>query len=839
MFTQTNNKSSNMKYLYKLLFFASFLLVAVSVQAQDPTTVKINELNTYSTPLVEIGDVTNHPLLGVEVYYEAVVVSYPRNSGLATPNKGDGANEPGRIHLFVTDVNAIADGRDGMSMQLVVEGTEQRTLEGLDRGDVIGVTGTMGNFGSNIQFNATEVVFLGSIALNAEYTELAPLLEPQVISLTDLNKPSELVPDRHTWVAENYSKYAHSYIKIEGLEIIDRTVDEDGRPWFFLSDGNTVLFTSDVSLRYRNDRGTYAFDTVSTDNPISFGYNYRRLDESLDGSFTPPAPGSIVDLSGFVYANTFDPVGFDESATQRTMRIAPWEDGIRWTSDGDSLKFRVTDGIPNDLVVQGFAPIFDNYTVTPDSGVSNTDAVVVSVDVLLPEVDYTLNSVKIAFSSYGFDENSGDTTTVDMTPSGDTYSYTFATFEDFTNVDFTITAIAQTPDAVVTTARTSGSFSVESATQTSPVAFSPSPEIVFINSVSVTLSSETEASLIYYTLDGSDPTESSTEYTGAFVLEETTTVKAVAIGSGLTLSPISERTYTVEAEKTQSATLDIIRAGDLGEAYEYTGNAVVTYARSSRNQKYIMDASGGLLIDDSDGTITSEYVIGDVMTGLSGELGEFAGISQLIPSLDPGAPSGTAEVTPIEVTLAELNLDAHESALVRVSGVSFVESGNFAGGTNYNLTDSSLEGDATVLFRTNFSEADYIGQPIPGEVINLTAIVGGFNSDLQLIARSTVDFANANSNEDELLPNEFSLDQNYPNPFNPSTTIRYSLETASGVTLEVFDILGRKVATLVNEAQTAGVYNINFDASRLSSGTYIYRIEAGDFTSIRKMMLIK
>lgn len=828
-----------MKYLYKLLFFASFLLVAVSVQAQDATTVKISELNTYSSPLVENADVITHPLLGVEVYYEAVVVAYPRNSGLATPDDGDGLNEPGRIHLFVTDINAIADGRDGMSMQLVVAGSEQRTLEGLDRGDVIGVTGTMGNFNNNIQFNASEVVFLGSIALNAEYAELEPLLEPQVISLTDLNKPSELVPDRHTWVAENYSKYAHSYIKVEGLEIIDRTVDEDGRPWFFLSDGNTVIFTSDVSLRFRNDRGTYAFDTVSTENPISFGYNYRRLDESLDGPFTPPAPGSIVDLSGFVGTNTFDPVGFDESATQRTMRIIPWEDGIRWTSDGDSLKFRVTDGIPNDLVVQGFAPIFDNYTVTPDSGVSNTDAVVVSVDVLLPEVDYTLNSVKIAFSSYGYTEDSGDTTTVDMTPSGDTYSYTFATFEDFTNVDFTITATAQTPDEVITTARTSGSFSVESATQTSPVAFSPNPEAIFINSVSVTLSTATEASIIYYTLDGSDATESSTEYTGAFVLEETTTVNAVAIGSGLTLSPVSERTYTVEAEKTQTATLDIIRNGVEGDTYEYTGNAVVIYTQSNRNQKYLMDATGGLLIDDSNGTITSEYAIGDVMTGVIGELGGFNGVSQLIPALDPGAPSTTAEITPIEITLAELDFDVHESALVRVSGVSFVESGSFETGTNYNLTDASLEGDATVLFRTNFFDADYIGEAIPGEVINLTAIVGGFNGDAQLIARSTADLASANSNEDELLPNEFALDQNYPNPFNPSTTIRYSLEAASGVTLEVFDILGRKVATLVNEAQTAGVYNINFDASRLSSGTYIYRIEAGDFTSIRKMMLIK
>jgi len=89
------------------------------------------------------------------------------------------------------------------------------------------------------------------------------------------------------------------------------------------------------------------------------------------------------------------------------------------------------------------------------------------------------------------------------------------------------------------------------------------------------------------------------------------------------------------------------------------------------------------------------------------------------------------------------------------------------------------------------------------------------------------------------LPIHFSLEQNYPNPFNPSTTITYQLPTNSFVVLKVFDILGREIEALVKERQSAGDHSIAFDASRLPSGVYFYRLEAGTYHDTRKLLLLK
>ena len=97
----------------------------------------------------------------------------------------------------------------------------------------------------------------------------------------------------------------------------------------------------------------------------------------------------------------------------------------------------------------------------------------------------------------------------------------------------------------------------------------------------------------------------------------------------------------------------------------------------------------------------------------------------------------------------------------------------------------------------------------------------------------------SNGNEITEIPNRFYLNQNYPNPFNPVTTIKFGLAKDAMTKITVYDILGREIQTLVNEFRRAGNHEISFDGSNLSSGTYFYRIEAGEFVETRKMILVK
>lgn len=94
--------------------------------------------------------------------------------------------------------------------------------------------------------------------------------------------------------------------------------------------------------------------------------------------------------------------------------------------------------------------------------------------------------------------------------------------------------------------------------------------------------------------------------------------------------------------------------------------------------------------------------------------------------------------------------------------------------------------------------------------------------------------------EDQLsIPTKYRLEQNYPNPFNPSTTIKFGLPENSMVTLKVYNIVGEGVATLINEERDRGIHTIDFNASRLSSGIYFYKIQAGGFVETKKMLLLK
>jgi len=124
------------------------------------------------------------------------------------------------------------------------------------------------------------------------------------------------------------------------------------------------------------------------------------------------------------------------------------------------------------------------------------------------------------------------------------------------------------------------------------------------------------------------------------------------------------------------------------------------------------------------------------------------------------------------------------------------------------------------------------------DVYFVNPTTGWIVGDNGLILKYTIPVS-VDDNESDSAPNKFALEQNYPNPFNPTTTIEYSIPESGNVKLEVYNSLGEEVATLVNKFEEAGNYELTFNASKLSSGIYYYRIECENFVQVRKMVLIR
>ena len=157
-----------------------------------------------------------------------------------------------------------------------------------------------------------------------------------------------------------------------------------------------------------------------------------------------------------------------------------------------------------------------------------------------------------------------------------------------------------------------------------------------------------------------------------------------------------------------------------------------------------------------------------------------------------------------------------------------------------------------IFFVTQLREGVYNDAPVGVLYDNFSGLWAIFNEDASPMpanAKFNVYLANSSvtaiDDRVQSLPESFELHQNYPNPFNPSTTITYSIPVSStgagsdNVTLKVYDVSGKEVATLVDEKKAPGVYEVAFNAGGLSSGVYFYRLQAGSYQAMRKMMLIK
>jgi hypothetical protein len=279
--------------------------------------------------------------------------------------------------------------------------------------------------------------------------------------------------------------------------------------------------------------------------------------------------------------------------------------------------------------------------------------------------------------------------------------------------------------------------------------------------------------------------------------------------------------------------------------YRLTSEAILTFQQDYQHEKFIQDGTGGIMIFDFNGVITTTYNIGDGITGLLGTIEVYNDMMEFKPAEDPGAASSTGNtIAMAHPSLIDLqdNFETYEGQLVNVNGVHFQDSGTFATGTTYTLED---EDGNTFPFYTNFYSADYIGAEIPTGTIHVNGIAIGHTSGNSICARFADDMGEGDPVTDhDSAPAKFTLFGAYPNPFNPNTTIRFSLAQSQNTELVVFNMRGELVKTLVSERLSAGTHDVAWNGTDdnnrpVASGIYFYRLKSGSLTASGKTILLK
>jgi hypothetical protein len=317
------------------------------------------------------------------------------------------------------------------------------------------------------------------------------------------------------------------------------------------------------------------------------------------------------------------------------------------------------------------------------------------------------------------------------------------------------------------------------ANQVAAPEFTPAAGNLF-SAQNVTITCDTEGATIRYTIDGTEPTASSAEYTSAIPVSATTTIKAKAYKAGMDESVLSTATYAFPVEYNTIAEL---RAAATGKPVLYTGVAQVTFAATStsgnRNAKYIQDNTGAILIDDANGSITGAYAIGDYITGIGGTLSPYYGMLQFAAETDATKTTSQNGAVPAERTLEELAV-TDQALLVKVKNVKLT-AGTFTKGEN-----AAIDGSSSVVIRPQYFDLDYIGEAIPTANQDITAVVLVYNTTIQLVPRAKTDIVP--SAADGVLSDKQST----------VTVIASSgallVNSAAGEPITVYNLLGKAIA---------------------------------------------
>jgi uncharacterized protein YkvS len=292
---------------------------------------------------------------------------------------------------------------------------------------------------------------------------------------------------------------------------------------------------------------------------------------------------------------------------------------------------------------------------------------------------------------------------------------------------------------------------------------------------------------------------------------------------------VDSETFTFDVTTaTQVPDVATLRNGAQdGTLYELTGEALLTYQQGFRNQKYVEDATAGILIDDPAGNITSTYEIGDGITGLVGEVTEFAGVIQFVPLGDPGAASSTDNtITPQIITINEFNtnFEDYESELVAFEDVTFTSADGsitFSNGDTYPIEDTNANSTLVeALFNMSYTDTT-----VPTNTVNVAGLASEDSGELRILPRD-------NDIDITLSTDSFqNIDVNlYPNPVsNGKITIDHELN--GDVEISLYTISGKRVMS-----QALG-QNDQLDVSGLNSGVYLLQLINGSTKATEKMIV--
>jgi len=886
-----------------LLVLMLLATVATTVNAQKSITLRdLNtypyELTTLdSLPMHPLNSVDS------VVKFTAILSSYPKNSGLASYNSTSNSIGRIHLFVVDTTAASLGRDGMAMQIVQPSSASNFTEIEALNPGAILDVTGNLTFFGLSAQFNITAIADVTDKVIaevgEDNISRYDALLAPVEVNVSDINSLNE---DGTVQLnIANYSKYAHAYVKVSN-GTIQFTQGAIARPNYVVKNNGTehLVYSNDVSLRYRNDKTSYrtGYNARRTEDGefapppagalvnlsgymvvnnfdafgrIAANQSIFKITPMDDGVLWIGDNRNVNGENGFVWNNDLTVVGFPPTFENAALSIEK-------PKPNDIVTFSVDILAPNQTVT--LTTIKLHYKV--NAGVDN-------------EVDMTQEGNKFSYTFPAFAD--GDVVDyVVYATSSESITGEFRGSFLVANVIESIAAIQQTEDNAIANSPLAGlgvlNFNItatvvadandglvvvhEAATPFSGIYLDARiqavKDLVRGDIVNITAAEVMEdrdgTGVTYLTQVVFTKTGENSSY--ADLIPSLTTEEVIGMPEGyegMVLKFMGVEVFNLQADGTR----------DFGE-FEIATSASETKTGLRIDGSYPSSSSSfGSGTRNFSDSYNENAKLGATFESVTGMLYySFNNPKLLIRQLEDFVtddwtyPVRTfALLTPADDATVDLATQTEDvviewaptvdqdgndvfyffSLLTEVDGslevVEFIGSDNDGTEPKATLTpafiDSVLQANDVALETSATFSWTVVVYDNSGDLEDLVAASTYSGIEFTEVYR-TITFkrgATAVANESGFKAFEFALNQNYPNPFNPSTAISFTIPTASKVSLSVYNVLGQRVATLVNRDLSAGAHAFTFDASALSSGMYFYRLEAGANVSVKKMMLIK